>query len=126
MRSRLLPPLPAGAAHAMTSRMLRFAMLALLLAAAPALAAPTVDRETAVSILAGFYNSADVCNLSLSRAKVDAYRDSVTPAGDAMFNVDVFRATQALYTGQKDWTKEQTDAYCKDALAKAKELGVTL
>ena len=107
--------------------MLRTILIACLLAAMPALAAtPPVDRQTAVDNLAGFYYSADICNLALSRAKVDAYRDANTPAGDAMFNVDVFRATQALYTGQKDWTKEQTDTYCKAALDKAKQLDMLL
>ena len=78
---------------------------ALLLTATPAFAA--VDRDTAVTTLAALYYSADACNLSISRSKVDDYRDANTPSGDALFNVDVFRATQKLYTDHKDWTKEQ-------------------
>src|ERR1700712_82169 len=98
--------------------------LALTLAAlvvTPAFAA--VDRATAVSTLAGLYNSADVCNLSISRAKVDAYRDANTPSGDALFNVDVFTATHTLYDQQKAWTKDQTAAYCKTAAETVKTLG---
>ena len=94
------------------------------LIATPAFAAD--DRDTAIKNLAGFYNSADVCQLQISRAKVDAYRSANTPASDALFNVDVFRATQALYASQKDWTKDQTDAYCKIALDTATTLGVLL
>ena len=108
----------------MKAAMFRIAALALLLTATPALAA--VDRATAVSTLAGFYHSADACNLSISRAKVDAYRDANTPSGDAMFNVDVFQATHALYDQQKAWTKEQTAAYCKTATATAKTLDMGL
>ena len=92
--------------------------------ATPAFAA--VDRATAVSTLAGLFNSADVCNLSISRAKVDAYRDANTPAGDTMFNVDVFTATHALYDQQKNWTKDQTAAYCKTAAETVKTLGMNL
>jgi hypothetical protein len=99
-------------------------LLALPLFTAPALAA--VDRETAVSTLAGLYNSADVCNLSISRAKVDAYRDANAPKNDAMFNVDVFRATHDLYDKQKNWTKDQTAAYCKTAAETARSLGMNL
>lgn len=106
--------------------MLRFAITLLLLSSVPVLAATPVDRDTAIKTLAGFYNSADVCKLSLSRAKVDAYRDSVTPPGDALFNVDVFKATQSLYAEQKTWGKPQTDAYCKAALQTAQQLAVTL
>lgn len=97
--------------------------LTLVLLATPALAD---DRATAVRNLAGFYNSADVCQLQISRAKVDAYRTANTPANDSLFNVDVFRATQALYASQKDWTKDQTTAYCKTAADTARTLGVLL
>ncbi|HEY4166010.1 MAG TPA: hypothetical protein VGM96_04515, partial [Reyranella sp.] len=94
--------------------------------ATPALAAAPVDRATAVTNLAGFYNSADICQLQISKAKVDAYRDANQPAGDAMFNVDVFRATQALYASQKDWTKDQIADYCKKAAATASAADVGL
>ena len=104
--------------------MLRPVIIALALIATPALAA--VDRETAVSTLAGLYNSADVCNLPISRAKVDAYRDTNRPAGDDLFNVDVFQATHALYDQQKAWTKEQTADYCKKATDTAKTLDMGL
>jgi len=104
--------------------MLRPIIFALALIATPAFAA--IDRTTAVSTLAGLYNSADVCNLSISRAKVDAYRDANAPAGDPMFNVDVFQATHALYDQQKSWTKEQTAAYCKTAVETARTLGMGL
>jgi hypothetical protein len=50
----------------------------------------------------------------------------VRPPGDAMFNVDVFSATHALYAEQKGWTEEQTKAYCKTAAETAKTLGVFL
>ena len=105
--------------------MSKIAILPLLLAlvATPALAA---DRATAITTLAGFYNSADVCQLQISKAKVDAYRDANTPANDTLFNVDVFRATQALYASQKGWTKDQTDAYCKTASDTALSAGVLL
>jgi hypothetical protein len=106
--------------------MLKAALVPLLLVAATAPALAAVARATAVSTLAGLYNSADVCNLAISRAKVDAYRDANAPAGDTMFNVDVFQATHALYAKQKDWTKEQTDAYCKTAADTAKTLGMNL
>ena len=106
--------------------MIRAAALLLALSVTPAFAAATIDRDTAVANLAGFYYSADVCNLSISRAKVDAYRDANAPAGDAMFNIDVFRATHALYDTQKGWTKDQTDAYCKTAAAAAVAAGVIL
>ena len=101
---------------------LALALTALL--ATPAFAA--VDRATAVSTLAGLFNSADVCNLSISRAKVDAYRDANTPAGDTMFNVDVFTATHALYDQQKSWTKDQTADYCKKAAANVRTLDMGL
>ena len=106
--------------------MLKPALVALLLirATIPALAA--VDRATAVNTLAGLYNSADICNLAISRAKVDAYRDANAPAGDTLFNVDVFQATHALYASQKAWAKEQTDAFCKTANETAKTLGMFL
>jgi hypothetical protein len=100
------------------------AVLALALIASPAFAA--VDRATAVSTLAGLYNSADVCNISISRAKVDAYADANRPAADALFNVDVFRATKSLYDQQKTWSKDQTDAYCRTAVDTAKTLGMIL
>ena len=110
----------------MKAGMNKLAPLALVLAlvATPALAAD--DRDTAIKNLAGFYNSADVCQLQISRAKVDAYRSANTPANDALFNVDVFRATQALYASQKDLPKDQLDAYCKTARETAKTLGVLL
>ena len=98
--------------------------LAAALLATPALAAD--NRDTAVKNLAGFYNSADVCQLQISRAKVDDYRTANTPPNDALFNVDVFRATQALYASQKDLSKDQLAAYCKTALDTAKSLGVLL
>lgn len=105
--------------------MIRSALLAsLLLLATPAFAA--VDRETAITNLSSIYNWAEVCGLQISRAKVDAYRAANTPPNDALFNVDVFRATHALTAAQKDWTKEQTAAYCKTALESAKTLGVLL
>ena len=100
------------------------ALAVFALVATPALATDT--RDTAIKNLAGFYNSADVCQLQISRAKVDAYRGANTPANDTLFNVDVFRATQALYASQKDWTKDQTDAYCKTAAETAKTLGMLL
>lgn len=106
--------------------MLKAALVPLVLLAATAPALAAVDRATAVSTLAGLYNSADVCNLAISRAKVDAYRDANAPAGDTLFNVDVFQATHALYAKQKDWTKDQTDAYCKTAADTAKTLGMNL
>lgn len=96
--------------------------LALIAATTPAFA--TVDRGTAIANLATLYYSADVCNLIIKRDKVDAYRDANAPAGDALFNVDVFRATKALYDTQKGWTQDQTDAYCKTAEATAKSLGI--
>lgn len=108
----------------MTRGMLRPVLIALALVATPAFAA--VDRDTAINTLAGLYYSADVCQLSISRAKVDAYRDANAPAGDSLFNVDVFRATHALYDQQKGWTKDQTDAYCKTAADTAIKLGMTL
>ena len=106
--------------------MLKLALIALALLATPAYAAATVDRATAVTTLAGLYYSAAACNLSISRAKVDAYRDANAPAGDTLFNVDVFNATHALYAQQKDWTKDQTAAYCKTAADTAKSLGMIL
>jgi hypothetical protein len=98
--------------------------LAAALVVTPALAAD--DRDTIIKNLAGFYNSADICQLQISRAKVDAYRSANTPANDALFNVDVFHATHDLYASQKDWTKDQTAAYCKTATETAKTLGVLL
>ena len=94
------------------------------LLASPAFAAD--DRDAAITNLAGFYNSADVCQLQISRVKVDAYRTANTPPNDSLFNVDVFRATQALYASQKDFSKDQLADYCKTALATAKSLGVLL
>jgi hypothetical protein len=105
--------------------MLKLAALTLLLAVTPALAV-TVDRATAVATLAGFYYSADACSLQISRVKVDAYAEANRPAGDALFNVDVFRATQALYVAHKDWSKDQLDGYCKTARQSVIKLGVTL
>ena len=64
--------------------------------------------------------------LNISRAKVDAYADANRPAGDALFNIDVFRATQALYTEQKDWTEDQTKAFCKTALETVRTLDMGL
>ena len=106
--------------------MLKAALVTLLLAGATAPAFAAVDRATAVSTLAGLYNSADICNLAISRAKVDAYRDANAPAGDPLFNTDVFQATHALYASQKGWAKDQTDAYCKTAAETAKTLGMLL
>lgn len=98
--------------------------LAAALLASPAFAAD--DRDTAIKTLAGLYNAADICQLQISRAKVDAYRSANTPPNDALFNVDVFRATQALYASQKDLSKEQIAAYCKTARDTAKTLGMLL
>ena len=98
--------------------------LAATLLASPAFAAD--DRDTVIKTLAGFYNSADVCQLQLSRAKVDAYRTANTPPNDALFNVDVFRATQALYASQKNLSKDQLAAYCKTARDTANTLGMLL
>jgi len=106
--------------------MLKPALVTLILIGATAPAFAAVDRATAVNTLAGLYNSADTCNLAISRAKVDAYRDANTPAGDVMFNVDVFQATHALYTSQKSWAKAQTEAFCKTATETAKTLGMFL
>ena len=106
--------------------MLKPALVTLILIGATAPAFAAVDRATAVNTLAGLYNSADICNLAISRAKVDAYRDANAPAGDALFNVDVFQATHALYAQQKSWAKAQTDAYCKAAGETAKTLGMLL
>jgi hypothetical protein len=112
--------------------MLRIIALTLTLAtASPALAADqaaatTPDRGTAVSTLAGLYYSADACEFSISRDKVNAYRDVATPAGDAMFNVDVFRATQDLYTQHKDWPAEQLNTWCASEAAIIKSLGMML
>jgi len=106
--------------------MLKTALVTLILVGATAPAFAAVDRTTAVNTLAGLYNSADVCNLAISRAKVDAYRDANAPAGDDLFNTDVFQATHALYASQKGWAKDQTDAYCKTAVETAKTLGMLL
>src|SRR3569623_3118293 len=106
--------------------MLKTALILAVTLAAATPASATVDRATAVSTLAGLYNSADVCNLAISRAKVDAYRAANAPAGDALFNTDVFQATHALYASQKGWAKGQTDAYCKTAAETAKTLGMLL
>ena len=108
---------------ALMHKLVPLAFAAALLAS-PAFAAD--DRDTAIKNLAGFYNSADVCQLQISRAKVDDYRTANTPPNDALFNVDVFRATQALYASQKDLSKDQLAAYCKTALSTAKSLGVLL
>ena len=106
--------------------MLKPALVTLILIGATAPAFAAVDRATAVNTLAGLYNSADICNLAISRAKVDAYRDANAPAGDALFNVDVFQATHALYASQKTWAKGQADAFCKTATETAKTLGMFL
>ena len=106
--------------------MLKPALVTLILIGATAPAFAAVDCATAVNTLAGLYNSADICNLAISRAKVDAYRDANAPAGDALFNVDVFQATHALYASQKTWAKGQTDAFCKTATETAKTLGMFL
>jgi hypothetical protein len=106
--------------------MLKTALILAVTLAAATPASATVDRATAVSTLAGLYNSADVCNLSISKAKVDAYRAANAPAGDALFNVDVFRATDALYTQQKSWTKDQTADYCRKAAANVRTLDMGL
>jgi hypothetical protein len=100
------------------------AVLALAALTTPAFAA--VDRDTAVSTLSTLFFSADFCNLSISRAKVDAYRTANTPSGDARFNVDVFTATKTLDDQSKSWTKDQTDAYCVKATDTAKQLGMLL
>lgn len=99
--------------------MLRLVLIAAVLAATPALA--STDRDTAVSALAQVYNSVDLCGLTVSRARVDAYAEAARGPDDALFNVDVFRATQALYAEQRDWTKEQTDAYCVTATEAVKK-----
>ena len=106
--------------------MLKPALITLILVGATAPAFAAVDRATAVNTLAGLYNSADICNLAISRAKVDAYRDANRPAGDELFNVDVFQATHKLYDLQKAWTKEQTADYCKKATETAKALDMGL
>ena len=108
-------------------RMLKALIPALLLAATPASAitAPP-DRATAISTLAALYYSADACNLSISRDKVNAYADAARPAGDTLFNIDVFRATHDLYGTQKDWTKDQISAWCATEAATAKSLGMLL
>lgn len=98
--------------------------LVLVALASPAFAA--VDRATAVTTLAGLFNSAEYCNLSISRAKVQAYQANNTPPGDPLFNVDVFRATHDLSTQQKTWTKDQTAAYCKTATETARALDMGL
>ncbi len=97
--------------------------LALLLATSSAFAADS-ERDTAVTQLATLYNSVDACGLILSRAKVDAFRESSQRPDDRLFNVDVFRATQALYAKQKDWTPEQLKTYCTETIAMAKTLGI--
>lgn len=106
--------------------MLKPLLLSVALASIGGTALAAVDRETAISTLAGLYNSADICNLSISRAKVDAYREANAPKDDPMFNVDVFRATHELYDKQKTWTKDQTAAYCKTAAETAKALDMNL
>ena len=98
--------------------------IALLLLSSVTPAFATTDRDTAVSQLASLFNSADVCGLILSRAKVDAFRESARQPDDTLFNVDVFRATQALYAKQKDWTPDQLKAYCTETIATARSLGI--
>ena len=100
--------------------------LALALLATPAFAAPTLDRATAVQNLATFFYSADACRFPISRAKIDAYRTANTPNGDAMFNVDVFRATQKLYADQKDWPKDKLADWCKTTLEAVKAADLLL
>ena len=99
--------------------MLRTISIALLLTVTPALA--STDRDTAVSALAQVYNSVDVCGLVVSRASVEAYAEAAHSPDDKLFNVDVFRATQALYEEQKGWDKAQTDAYCVTATEAVKK-----
>jgi hypothetical protein len=123
--SRLGAPF-AGAACVLRKRMLKALIPALLFAATPALAATPPDRATAISTLAALYYSADACNLSISRAKVADYSNAARPAGDPLFNVDVFRATHDLYAAQKDWTKDQVSAWCATEAATAKSLGMLL
>lgn len=106
--------------------MLKTLTIALLLAVTPVVAATPPDRETAITTLATFYFSADVCRFSISRAKVDAYRDANKKPDDALFNVDVFRATQALYSGHKDDTDAQTKTFCQSALKVATDNAVML
>ena len=118
----------ADAERVLRKRMLKALIPALILAATPVFAAttPPPDRATAISTLAALYYSADACNLSISRDKVNAYADAARPAGDALFNVDVFRATHDLYGAQKDWTKDQISAWCATEAATAKSLGMLL
>jgi hypothetical protein len=111
--------------------MLRIVFFATLIAASPALAADQAaatapDRTTAVSTLASLYYSADACEFSISRDKVAAYADAARPAGDALFNVDVFRATQDLYTQHKGWPAEQLNSWCASEAATIKSLGMML
>ena len=126
-----MPTRPRVAPFADAMRMLRKRMIkallpALLLAASPVLATTPPDRASAVSTLAALYYSADACNLSISRDKVNAYADTARPADDPLFNVDVFRATHDLYAAQKGWTKDQVAAWCKTEAATAKSLGMLL
>lgn len=114
-------------------RMLRIALFTALLAASPALAATqtatataTPDRDTAVSTLAGLYYSADACEFSISRDKVSAYADAARPAGDPMFNIDVFRATDKLYADHKGWPAEKLNTWCASEAATIKSLGMML
>jgi hypothetical protein len=116
----------AGAVRMLRKRMLKALLPALLLAATPVLAATPPDRATAVSTLAALYYSAEACNLSISRDKVNAYADTARLAGDAMFNIDVFRATHDLYGAQKDWPKDQVTAWCATEAVTAKSLGMLL
>jgi hypothetical protein len=98
-----------------------------LLIASPAFAETAApDRATAVSTLAGLYYSADACSFSISRVKVAAYADAARKDGDALFNVDVFRATKDLYTAQKDWSKDQISAWCATEATTVKSLGMLL
>ncbi|MEO8757710.1 MAG: hypothetical protein ABI398_08165 [Devosia sp.] len=106
--------------------MLKTLLVPLLLVAATGPTFAAIDRATAVTTLARLFNSAEFCNLSISRAKVQAYQVANTPADDALFNVDVFRATHDLSTQQKSWTKEQTATYCKTAVETAKTLDMGL
>jgi hypothetical protein len=108
----------------MNGTMFKIVTIALLASATPALAA--TDRATAISTMAALYRSVDVCGALLDRTKLSAYADSIRPAGDALFNVDLFRATRDLDTAQKTWTKDQTDAFCQAEAKMAQTLGVTL
>ena len=85
------------------------------------------DRPGAVRVVAvggGGALAAGTAN-PLQR-QVDAALHRNRPAGDDLFNFDVFQATHALYDQQKAWTKEQTADYCKKATDTAKTLDMGL